>query len=123
LETFVKNNQFQYIIQLDNLRKALSGKAGKVICAQLHEKLLSFKESLLPELVEKLWEERVANVKSNLVSLHNSCREGEDGEWDCTTDEGKKGFDAMADDVICIFTDLDISAKFNHKGTRLLTKE
>lgn len=30
-----------------------------------------------------------------LNTLIKSCEEGRDGDWDCTTDEGKEGFDAM----------------------------
>lgn len=28
-----------------------------------------------------------------------SCEEGKDGTWDCSTDEGKEGFTAIADDL------------------------
>ena len=31
-----------------------------------------------------------------LESVIKSCEEGKDGTWDCTTDEGKEGFDDMA---------------------------
>lgn len=34
-------------------------------------------------------------IKKNLESLRNSCHEGLDGVWDCTTDEGREGFSAM----------------------------
>lgn len=32
-----------------------------------------------------------------LVALRNSCYEGEDGTWDCTTDEGRESFIPMAE--------------------------
>ena len=34
---------------------------------------------------------------SLLKTVIQSCEEGQSGEWDCTTDEGKMGFEAMAD--------------------------
>lgn len=37
-------------------------------------------------------------IKDILTTLRNSCREGEDGTWDCSTSEGKEGFIYMADD-------------------------
>lgn len=33
-----------------------------------------------------------------LTNLRNSCREGEDGTWDCSTAEGKESFLYMSDD-------------------------
>lgn len=36
-------------------------------------------------------------VKDLLTWVRNSCLEGEDGSWDCSTDEGKEGFICMAD--------------------------
>lgn len=33
-----------------------------------------------------------------LTTLRNSCREGEDGTWDCSTAEGKEGFIYMSDE-------------------------
>jgi hypothetical protein len=36
-------------------------------------------------------------ITRRLETLRNSCLEGLDGTWDCSTDEGKEGFQAMAD--------------------------
>ena len=38
-------------------------------------------------------------AKELLQALRNSCYEGLDGTWDCSTDDGKEGFDDMA--LIC----------------------
>jgi hypothetical protein len=38
------------------------------------------------------------SIKKLLVGLRNSCLEGLDGTWDCSTDEGREGFEPMADD-------------------------
>jgi hypothetical protein len=34
-------------------------------------------------------------VQDEIKTLMNSCVEGYDGTWDCTTDEGREGFKAM----------------------------
>lgn len=34
-------------------------------------------------------------AKEIIECLIKSCEEGIDGTWDCSTDEGKEGFDAM----------------------------
>ena len=34
-------------------------------------------------------------LQRKFISLMNSCAEGYTGEWDCSTDEGKDGFEAM----------------------------
>jgi hypothetical protein len=42
------------------------------------------------------------NVKSMITTLDiviASCEEGKSGEWDCSTDEGKEGFDAMVENL------------------------
>jgi hypothetical protein len=31
----------------------------------------------------------------NIDTIIKSCEQGRDGDWDCTTDEGKEGFDDM----------------------------
>ena len=36
-------------------------------------------------------------IKELLISLRDSCYEGVDGSWDCSTDEGKESFIPMAD--------------------------
>lgn len=36
---------------------------------------------------------------SLLKTLIKSCEEGQSGEWDCSTDEGKEGFGAMIDQL------------------------
>jgi hypothetical protein len=33
----------------------------------------------------------------NFTAVYNSCVEGLTGEWDCSTDEGRKGFQDMMD--------------------------
>lgn len=38
---------------------------------------------------------RINNSRSLLKTVITSCEEGKDGRWDCSTDEGKEGFDAM----------------------------
>jgi len=35
------------------------------------------------------------DAESDLKALHDSCVEGSTGDWDCSTDEGRKGFDDM----------------------------
>ena len=50
-------------------------------------------------------------VKDLLTLLRNSCREGEDGSWDCSTDEGKEGFVVMGDDCEEIANLLGIELK------------
>jgi hypothetical protein len=50
-------------------------------------------------------------IKGILTTLRDSCREGEDGTWDCSTDEGKEGFIYMADDCEKIAKLLDINLK------------
>ena len=47
-------------------------------------------------------------IKELLQSVRNSCLEGEDGSWDCSTDEGKEGFIPMAEDCEEIAKLLDI---------------
>lgn len=37
-------------------------------------------------------------LKDRLECLRNSCMEGFDGTWDCSTDEGREGFEPMAED-------------------------
>jgi hypothetical protein len=41
----------------------------------------------------------LGKVKFLLTIVRNSCMEGLDGTWDCTTDEGKEGFLPMAEDI------------------------
>lgn len=36
---------------------------------------------------------------SLLKTVIQSCEEGQSGEWDCSTDEGKEGFGAMIDQL------------------------
>lgn len=50
-------------------------------------------------------------IKELLTTLRNSCREGEDGTWDCSTDEGKEGFVYMAQDCEVIARLLNIELK------------
>ena len=40
-----------------------------------------------------------AECLESLKTLEKSCEEGISGEWDCSTDEGKKGFDAMIEEI------------------------
>lgn len=37
-------------------------------------------------------------IKGLLESVRNSCLEGEDGTWDCSTEEGREGFIYMSND-------------------------
>ena len=39
----------------------------------------------------------VQRIKELLIVLRDSCYQGEDGTWDCSTDEGKESFIPMAD--------------------------
>lgn len=45
----------------------------------------------------RLRSERQTQALDDLQSVINSCHEGQSGEWDCSTDEGKEGFSDMAD--------------------------
>lgn len=47
-------------------------------------------------------------VKVLLQMLRDSCLQGEDGSWDCSTDEGREGFVPMAEDCEEIAKLLDI---------------
>ncbi len=38
-------------------------------------------------------------VKSMFVALINSCQEGLDGTWDCSTEEGRESFEPMYEDA------------------------
>jgi len=37
-------------------------------------------------------------IKELLQLVRDSCLEGEDGTWDCSTEEGREGFIYMSDD-------------------------
>lgn len=50
-------------------------------------------------------------IKIILTTLRDSCREGEDGTWDCSTDEGKESFLYMSDDCEKIAKLLGIELK------------
>lgn len=47
-------------------------------------------------------------IKMKLQNLRNSCYEGLDGTWDCSTDEGKESFEPMAESCEEIATLLGI---------------
>lgn len=47
-------------------------------------------------------------IKNLLQALRDSCKEGYDGSWDCSTDEGKEGFMIMAVDCEVIAEELGI---------------
>ena len=53
-------------------------------------------------------------IKEWLIALHKSCQEGYDGTWDCTTDEGRKGFEPMQMGVERIAQELGIKLKLPH---------
>ena len=36
-------------------------------------------------------------LKKELETLRNSCLEGKDGTWDCSTEEGREAFEPMAE--------------------------
>ena len=40
----------------------------------------------------------VQRIKELLIALRDSCYEGADGSWDCSTDVDKESFILMADD-------------------------
>ena len=46
---------------------------------------------------------KIASIKSQIITLIDSCNEGIDGTWDCSTDEGKGGFK----DMISILKNID----------------
>lgn len=52
--------------------------------------------------------EKMERVKQLLLNLRDSCLEGLDGTWDCSTDEGREGFESMADDCEEIAKLLDL---------------
>jgi hypothetical protein len=56
--------------------------------------ILEFEAKELAKKYRKL-HRQVANIKDDLQTLYNSCIEGQTGDWDCSTDEGRKGLDAM----------------------------
>jgi hypothetical protein len=35
------------------------------------------------------------DARRDLIALRNSCSEGLSGEWDCSTEEGRKSFEPM----------------------------
>jgi hypothetical protein len=41
--------------------------------------------------MKKEAKDAIADIKTVI----KSCKEGKSGKWDCSTDEGKEGFDAM----------------------------
>ena len=54
---------------------------------------------------------QVASIKEELQTLYNSCIEGSTGDWDCSTDEGREGFIAMAEGVEKIAKTLKLKIK------------
>jgi len=50
-------------------------------------------------------------LKELLDVLRHSCEEGLDGTWDCSTAEGKEGFNNMADNCVDIALILGIKLK------------
>lgn len=50
-------------------------------------------------------------IQEHLQALRDSCYQGFDGSWDCSTDEGKEGFNAMADSVEEVAKMLEIDLK------------
>ncbi len=50
----------------------------------------------------------IAKITPVLTRLRNSCLEGFFGTWDCTTEEGREGFEAMADSCELIAAALGI---------------
>ena len=49
----------------------------------------------------------IQQVKDNLNVLKRSCAEGKSGEWDCSTKEGREGFDDMITIIERIEKDLE----------------
>lgn len=50
-------------------------------------------------------------LKELLETLRNSCEEGLDGTWDCSTAEGREAFTYMADNCVDIALLLGIKLK------------
>jgi hypothetical protein len=51
----------------------------------------------------------IQKITHLLQALRDSCLQGEDGSWDCSTDEGKEGFQVMAVDCEVIAEELGIT--------------
>ncbi len=67
-------------------------------------------------------ENNAKKVKDILSTLRDSCQEGLDETWDCSTEEGRKGFDSMI--ILCeelakiLEIDLeDASMRYSFEGT------
>jgi len=56
------------------------------------------------------------SIKKLLLDLRNSCLEGLDGAWDCSTEEGREGFESMADDCEEVANLLKLKLE-EYKGT------
>ena len=52
---------------------------------------------LIGAKVELVDQESLAQVIDKLTNLRMSYQEGLDGTWDCSTEEGREGFEAMID--------------------------
>jgi hypothetical protein len=66
--------------------------------------LIEYDTCLVPPATGALWSNRSQNANFTLLQdklqrLRDSCLEGLDQNWDCTTDEGREPFEWMADDV------------------------
>lgn len=59
----------------------------------------------------KLTPKNKKQLKELLEVLRNSCEQGLDGSWDCSTDEGREGFNHMADNCVDIALILGINLK------------
>lgn len=53
----------------------------------------------------------IAKLKTLLTAVRNSCEEGLDGSWDCTTNEGRESFEAMSVDCEEIAAELGVKLK------------
>lgn len=57
-------------------------------------------------------------VKDLLSTLRDSCQEGLDGTWDCSTEEGREGFDSMI--ILCEelakILNIQLEVKYSFQG-------
>lgn len=63
--------------------------------------------------ISKEQKDKVAGI---LQTVRDSCYEGEDGTWDCSTDEGKEGFLAMAEQLESLAEMFEIKLKEYQKA-------
>jgi len=101
-------NNLQYLMTLIHLKRdlTLSGQTGVMQAAKA--KVGDGVVTGFRNTINELYRNHVQRIQSRLNTLLKCCREGRDGSWDCSTDEGKEGFDSMANLVTDIATLLDL---------------